>query len=463
MKTCDEMMNSLLERREAYRAAQRKKKKILLSATASLCVVTLLGVTLWQSERLTPPAVTEPQPGAADTQESTSPTVTESRQETTSPTMPSYTILWDHTGEYLSGGDGDEVAVDSVDSSHYNDAYCYQYDKVCGVNLRDFLSNHEETDKIALFVRPHRYKTTLFEHKFKGKTVEEYYWDLTVASSDGGAAREAYRQACRDYRKYAAVQLKKRLEEKGFDCSYTEGAEYLIFFATEEEFASLTLGEEEDRYWKYDWATEPMPRLVKRGASFEFVYKGKTVEQYYSDSKYYYENMDRKFYTLIYEEGEMMAKGEDLYLTKDPDGNPWLDICGEPWTKAHYDANVVEYGDMLTKYIVDGEFLKDKAQADWDALLLEQQEAVKRYEEACEAARKHGNAELKKELEQLGYECTYTEDKEGIIFYITYQDYVTFPWDLGGRWVKFNEDGTIIKEDGVVYAENAAIDMIENE
>ena len=27
MKTCDEMMNSLLERCEAYRAAQKKKKK----------------------------------------------------------------------------------------------------------------------------------------------------------------------------------------------------------------------------------------------------------------------------------------------------------------------------------------------------------------------------------------------------------------------------------------------------
>ena len=48
MKTCDEMMHSLLERREQYVAAQRKKNRMLAGAAASLCVVALVGVTVWQ-------------------------------------------------------------------------------------------------------------------------------------------------------------------------------------------------------------------------------------------------------------------------------------------------------------------------------------------------------------------------------------------------------------------------------
>lgn len=47
MKTCDEMMNSLFERRKQYVAAQRKKKKMLASGAASLCAVSLLGGGVW--------------------------------------------------------------------------------------------------------------------------------------------------------------------------------------------------------------------------------------------------------------------------------------------------------------------------------------------------------------------------------------------------------------------------------
>ena len=42
MKTCDEMVNSLLERRAQYVSAQKKKKKVLASAIASLCVVAMV-------------------------------------------------------------------------------------------------------------------------------------------------------------------------------------------------------------------------------------------------------------------------------------------------------------------------------------------------------------------------------------------------------------------------------------
>ena len=51
MKTCDEMLNSLYERRAQYVTAQRKKKKVLASAGATLCAVSLLGGSVWYLNR----------------------------------------------------------------------------------------------------------------------------------------------------------------------------------------------------------------------------------------------------------------------------------------------------------------------------------------------------------------------------------------------------------------------------
>ena len=51
MKTCDEMVNSLLERRAQYVSAQKKKKKLLASAGATLCAVSLLGGSVWYLNR----------------------------------------------------------------------------------------------------------------------------------------------------------------------------------------------------------------------------------------------------------------------------------------------------------------------------------------------------------------------------------------------------------------------------
>ena len=51
MKNCDEMVNSLLERREQYVAEQKRKKKVLTRTVISICcmcLVILLGFGMWQ-------------------------------------------------------------------------------------------------------------------------------------------------------------------------------------------------------------------------------------------------------------------------------------------------------------------------------------------------------------------------------------------------------------------------------
>lgn len=60
MKNCDEMVNSLLERREQYAAKQKRKRKVLTRTATSICcicLVALLSFGLWQSGTLekTPP------------------------------------------------------------------------------------------------------------------------------------------------------------------------------------------------------------------------------------------------------------------------------------------------------------------------------------------------------------------------------------------------------------------------
>ena len=68
MKTCDEMVNSLLKRREQYAATQKKKKRVLVSTIASLCVVAMVGVTMWKM----PSATEQPPMTMGDTTSATS-------------------------------------------------------------------------------------------------------------------------------------------------------------------------------------------------------------------------------------------------------------------------------------------------------------------------------------------------------------------------------------------------------
>ncbi|MDD6275410.1 MAG: hypothetical protein PUB20_01090 [Clostridia bacterium] len=51
MKNCDEMVNSLLERRDRYVAEQKRKRKIIIRTATSMCcvcLVALLGFGMWQ-------------------------------------------------------------------------------------------------------------------------------------------------------------------------------------------------------------------------------------------------------------------------------------------------------------------------------------------------------------------------------------------------------------------------------
>lgn len=59
MKNCDEMVNSLLERRAQYDAEQKRKRKVLTRTVTSMCcvcLVALLGFGMWQGGMFTSPS-----------------------------------------------------------------------------------------------------------------------------------------------------------------------------------------------------------------------------------------------------------------------------------------------------------------------------------------------------------------------------------------------------------------------
>ena len=56
MKSCDEMVNSLFERRNQYTVEQRRKRKVLARTVTSMCCVcfiALIGFGMWQGKMFT--------------------------------------------------------------------------------------------------------------------------------------------------------------------------------------------------------------------------------------------------------------------------------------------------------------------------------------------------------------------------------------------------------------------------
>ena len=144
MKTCDEMVNSLLERRAQYVSAQKKKKKVLASAIASFCVVAVVGVAVWKM-----PSVTEQPPIAPDT---TNPP----QNSTTQTTKPTYNILWKDVEDDMSAG---EISVDD------------QMGKTIEWGLKQALENLPENTKVAVAAYPY---VTDPNFVWNGKSLKEY-------------------------------------------------------------------------------------------------------------------------------------------------------------------------------------------------------------------------------------------------------------------------------------------------
>ncbi len=143
----------------------------------------------------------------------------------------------------------------------------------------------------------------------------------------------------------------------------------------------------------------------------DFVYKGKTLEEYYlADGE---EKMLPEKLSQLLKEGDSLKYGTALYET----GNP----AGEKWYKSLYDERVEFYGKkLLDTYLLNGEFLKDK--------LLEDLEKSKKATEAQLAFKEAETACMNTLVAQMPAELNayYDPHRRVIIFTTTLEDFKSF-------------------------------------
>lgn len=163
----------------------------------------------------------------------------------------------------------------------------------------------------------------------------------------------------------------------------------------------------------------------------DFVYSGKTLSQYAADREDEYLAFNKL--GMLLKDGDSLKYGELLYKGGAPNG--------EKWAESFYHERVEMYGEeFLATYIVDGEFLKDKVEADLDA--MSDRTASKLYDEAVEAYRLHSVKELAKALDEQG--IRYEMIKDYLVMYVTETELAQLSLSQPSQWhfclaVDFNQ------------------------
>ena len=156
--------------------------------------------------------------------------------------------------------------------------------------------------------------------------------------------------------------------------------------------------------------TIPVAVTFKDTGASEFVYLGKTIQEYTNDLVC---NEEIAKMEELLEQGDYLKHGENIYITGTPDGIVW--------THSYYDYKVEFYGDeLLSKYIVEGEFLKEQLQSDLKELKALYQSAL---DEAVDAFYISQIEDTITILNEKGIRCERIEDTHDMVMYITSDEF----------------------------------------
>lgn len=154
--------------------------------------------------------------------------------------------------------------------------------------------------------------------------------------------------------------------------------------------------------------TDKIAVLAQMCIDGSFVYEGKTYDEYYQQ----YRDELRIFDGLgtLLKMGDDLKYGEALYTTGTPSGKKWY--------QSFYEQMVSYIGeDLIAKYIVDGEFLREEAQAARDNFRTETN--MEEVQKACE---EYASTELIKLLEQLNIAYEVQSGAKNIVFLATAEE-----------------------------------------
>lgn len=182
-----------------------------------------------------------------------------------------------------------------------------------------------------------------------------------------------------------------------------------------------------------------------------YVYKGKTWSEYAAD----YDNSradSEKMHELV-KMGDYLKYGEKLYTAGTPDG--------EKWSEAYYNEKVECYGEeLLSKYIVNGEFLQDKLIADTEAF---EKEYDKAYREAYTAVSQYSTENVYKELQQKDVDCDYDKDKNKLVIHMTADEFADLSIDNVSLYqldLPVSDDGEPICAEAALYPVASPVDTV---
>ena len=142
-----------------------------------------------------------------------------------------------------------------------------------------------------------------------------------------------------------------------------------------------------------------------------YKYNDKTIAEY-SEEVRSNNLLDEKLHQIL-KEGDELKYGEILCTTGTPDGIKW--------SQELYEQRVEFYGEeFLAKYILNGEFLKDKVEADIADFSTEPHTALA---EAIKAYKKAMIQEAIKQLKEQNIKYDYSEASENLIINVTAEEF----------------------------------------
>lgn len=153
MKTCDEMLHDLYERRDAYaatRAEKRKKTARIAAPTLAACLIAAVGIGVWQTGAWKPVPVSPTEPGTAVSAPSMN-----DRGEKQTPSVDKSKVIW---------------ANDPVSES----ALTTWENKTVGISLLEAMEQGGENSIYAIAATPQ----ANMQFEYQGKTVSQYQADI---------------------------------------------------------------------------------------------------------------------------------------------------------------------------------------------------------------------------------------------------------------------------------------------
>lgn len=149
-----------------------------------------------------------------------------------------------------------------------------------------------------------------------------------------------------------------------------------------------------------------------------YIYNGKTLREYGKQKEKGY--VLSELLASLLKEGDYLKYGTALYETGTPDG--------EKWAKEFYEERIAYYGEeLLSTYIVNGEFLKDKAEQD---MIIAKKNETSEYKDAEYAYKNAIHAYMTEIASKVNGEAV----GNYIIIYMTKKQFSAFTVDDIEKW-----------------------------